>query len=372
MSTPLRRLALRNIRIVASFYLLLLIVATHWPKLRVNVGDSEIDKLMHFFGFGFVVFALYLSRWITSWWLLLLVGAAFAWLDEITQSTLTYGRTYSFADVAAGWLGVLVMTSFVVAFRPRPGSGARERYERWTNVSASLLARGPAWAMLVASGLAGGCIGGYLLYTADSFFIRPNPGRAIIIGVIFGGLVTVHWIFEILLRRERRLIESQRRCPGCGRCADESDHTPFDCPVCAQALSEDCWSPLPMVSFGRLSRTMFLPLLLAGLFILAFNIGRSVVLMVWDQPQLASFDIWWRRLGFEEQGITDLTIFGLFAAWIVGVTLSQIGRMLDEQGASCVACGQDLQGVPDLDGLGRCPECGGRFRRPESVVCSPT
>ena len=127
-----------------------------------------------------------------------------------------------------------------------------------------------------------------------------------------------------------------------------------------------------MLSFRRLSRTMFLPLLLGGLFILALNIVRSVLLMVWNEPQIASFEIWWRRLGFEEQGITDLTIFGLFAAWIVGVTLSQIAGMLDRQGASCVACGQDLQGVPDSDGLGRCPECGGRFRRSESVVCSPT
>jgi VanZ family protein len=372
MSMRLRRRALRNIRIAASLYLLLLIVATHWPKLRVNLGDSEIDKLMHFFGFGFVVFALYLCRWVTIWWLLLLVGCAFAWADEITQSTLTFGRTYSFADVFAGWLGVLVMTCFVVAFRPRPGPGAFERYDRWTGVAAALLARVRNWFLLFASGMLGGSAGGFLLYTLDGFFIRPNPGRAIIIGAIFGGLVTVHWVFEILLRRERRMMQSERRCPDCGRCADDSDRTPFDCPVCAKTLSEDCWDSLPMVSFGRLTRTMFLPLLLGGLFILAFNIGRSVLLVIWDEPQLASFEIWWRRLGFEEQGITDLTIFGLFAAWIVGITLSRIARMLNRQGASCVACGQDLQGVPDSEGLGRCPECGGRFRRSESVVCSPT
>ena len=369
---PLRRQALRYIRVASCLYLLLLIVVTHWPKLRVNVGDSEIDKLMHFFGFGFVVFALFLSRWVTIWWQLLLVGFAFAWADEITQSTLTYGRVYSFADVFAGWLGVLVMTCFVAACRPRPGVGALERHDRWIDVSASLLSRFRNWCLLFASGMLGGIAGGYLLYILDGFFIRPNPGRAIIIGLIFGGLVSVHWTFEILIRRERRMIQLERRCPECGRRSDDSDRTPFNCPVCDRGLSDDCWEPLPMISFGRLSRTMFLPLLLGGLFILAFNIGRSVLLMVWNEPQLASFEIWWRRLGFEEQGITDLTIFGLFAAWILGVTLSQIARTLDRQGASCVACGQDLQGVPDSEGLGRCPECGGRFRRPESVVCSPT
>lgn len=375
MSTPLRDRALRNIRIATVLYLLILIVATHWPRLRVNVGDSEIDKLMHFFGFGFVVVALHLARWCTPRWLLLSTCILFTLVDEITQSTLSVGRTWSLADVFAGWLGVVVMFCFVEATRPRGGAGTRERYERWLDVAASLLARGRTWWLLLGVGLLGVAGGGFLLYSLDSGFPRPNPGRASVVGGIFGGLVVVHWLLETGFGRERRRMLRERRCPGCGlrdalEDGDEAD--PVPCSGCDQPLVPDTWAELPAIPLRRVLRSIYLPLLVGGTIVLGLNVVRSLLLVIWSAPAAVELEQWWRRFGFEEQGIIDLTLFGLLGAVMLWFAVRSVARRLDRQGVACIACEQGLTGVPAPGGLGRCPECGARFRRWESDVCSPS
>ena len=375
MRDPLHRLALRNIRIVATLYLLVLIVATHWPKLRIVAGDAPIDKLMHFAGFGLAAVAVYLAQWCVRWWVLLVVMLAFTLLDEITQSTLSYGRVFSFADIVAGWLGVVVVVALVHGFRPVGGRQARKRRQLWIDGAASLLARPAPWMIICMSGALGAMVGGVLLITLDSIYPRPHPNRAMLMGALVGGLGLAHWTFEVGLRRELRLIRSERRCGGCGAGQDPKDH-PSDgmvcCSSCERRTPSIDWELPTSLSQGLLIHAIFRPLLIAGICLLVLVAGWGSLLGVRDQPLIIDFEVWWRQLGYESQGVVDLTVGGLLVAGVISAFRGRLARAVDRQDVRCLACGQDLNGVPSHDGHGRCPECGERFSESESDVCSST
>ena len=126
MQGSLHRLAVRNIRLVAGFYLLVLIVMTHWPKLQIVTDGQPIDKLMHFIGFGLAACAVHVAQWCVRWWVLLLVMFGFTFLDEVTQATLSIGRVYSFADIVVITHAVVYSIADSVAYScsfliPDPG-----------------------------------------------------------------------------------------------------------------------------------------------------------------------------------------------------------------------------------------------------------
>ena len=370
MSDRLHALALRNIRIVTTVYLLVILVATHWPKLRLNVGDSQFDKLMHFFGFGIAVGLVHASMWFRSWWALLLFGLIFTYADEITQSTLSYGRVYSFSDVVAGWLGGIVMVAAICAIRPIGGEPSRARRTAWIDASASLLARPATWIILGTSGALGIMVGAVTLLLLDSIFIRPQPARALIIGAVLGFLLLAHWTFEVGHRRERRLIARDCRCRGCGEPHPGGDTVRVKrCTTCDRPVQPEDWDPPTEIDRNRLLWALFPPALLCGLSLFLMMFGWLLVNWIRVRITGVSTINWWLGLGLETQGIIDLTIAGLLFAGVLWLARRRISRLVDASAELCLGCGQDLQGVPVVEGLGNCPECGVRFRKASSPVC---
>lgn len=376
MSEPLRRLALRNVRIAATVYLVILIVATHWPKLNVAPSGPPIDKLMHFMAFGLMAVALACAQWFTKWWTLLLAAAVFTLLDEISQAKLSVGRHFDTTDVVAGWMGVIVAVALVSAFGPVGGRNSLERRERWIDAAASLLARAAPWLLIGISGALGVLVGSIVLVFLDSFYPQPHPARAWLVGGLIGGIALAHWTFEAGVRRESLLIQEQARCRSCGNRIGKPEHPeePQQCPRCKNAIDPAGWEPLTPLSREVLVTAIFRPTLVAGILLILLGVGWIVLLFTRfsrEQLPLDSIAAWWKEFGLESQWVLDLTVVGLLASITLWIVRIRLARQIDAQAVRCIGCGQDLTGVPLENGIGRCPECGGRFRREESAVCSP-
>ena len=76
-----------------------------WPRFGIG-GAGAVDKFVHFVAFGALAWlamhAAPRGRALFAW----LAAAAWVYLDEITQVLEILGRTFSLADMVAGWIGV--------------------------------------------------------------------------------------------------------------------------------------------------------------------------------------------------------------------------------------------------------------------------
>jgi hypothetical protein len=97
--------ASRAWRIALVAYLVPITVLTHWPRFGIG-GAGAVDKFVHFVAFGALAWlamhAAPRGRALFAW----LAAAAWVYLDEITQALEILGRTFSLADMVAGWIGV--------------------------------------------------------------------------------------------------------------------------------------------------------------------------------------------------------------------------------------------------------------------------
>jgi VanZ family protein/ribosomal protein L37AE/L43A len=372
VSGSLRAIALRNIRIAAILYVLLILVGTHWPKLDLGAGISPADKLMHFIGFGLIVIAFWLAQWFTRWWTLLIAGMLFTMLDEVSQATISYGRVFSAADIVAGLMGVVVAVSLVHAFSPVGGQLARAGRARWIDAASSLLARHTPWMVILTGGALGVMIGAWGLLVIDGYYPRPNGARALLMGAALGGFVLAFWCFETGLRREATMIDEQHRCRGCARRkVDLEEHASGTCEQCGRPFEPSEWDTPALHARDAMVSSLFTPVLRAGVLLLVLAMIGLVLLPLRGMSGLMDLDVRWRALGFESQGVIDLMILGLVVAWTIRSVRLKVGARLDDQGDSCISCGQGLEGVPLRSGVGRCPECGSSFRRLETDVSSP-
>jgi hypothetical protein len=97
--------ASRAWRIALVAYLVPITVLTHWPRFGIG-GAGAVDKFVHFVAFGALAWlamhAAPRGRALFAW----LAAAAWVYVDEITQALEILGRTFSLADMVAGWIGV--------------------------------------------------------------------------------------------------------------------------------------------------------------------------------------------------------------------------------------------------------------------------
>lgn len=149
-------------RIALVAYLVPLSVATHWPRLGFGQGGT-IDKFIHFAGFGLLAWMWMHAAPLGRAWLGFVIGFAWVYLDERTQSLEVLGRTFSFYDMLAGWIGV-AMAGLVYAFRHAAPRASAERAEMLEH-EAALYARGASWSAAAATvllcvvAIGGGMIG---------------------------------------------------------------------------------------------------------------------------------------------------------------------------------------------------------------------
>ena len=113
---------------IAAFvvYTVALVTATHWPGLAIRGPVSRTDLVVHFGAFFVWTGLLWLSG-LVGWeaWRLLLVGLAFAVLDETTQPL--FRRVFDVLDLVANGAGVAAASVAAAAWqrrRVRPGRRA--------------------------------------------------------------------------------------------------------------------------------------------------------------------------------------------------------------------------------------------------------
>ncbi len=105
----------RRARARAGFlaYAILLATLTHWPQLRVRVGDiPRPDVAIHLAAFALWTLLLHRAALLgplaspRNFCLTTLAAAGYAALDEATQAIPILGRTAVWDDLAANLLGV--------------------------------------------------------------------------------------------------------------------------------------------------------------------------------------------------------------------------------------------------------------------------
>lgn len=333
-----RGLALRNIRVVSFVYIVVLIIATHWPKLDISGGGPSFDKLLHFLAFGVLAILIWVSNWATRLWTLLILACGFALLDEVTQALFSVGRYFSFADIAAGWLGAVSATAMVLAFSPVGGVLARARRDRWFAAANAILAKPSGLLLLGISGAVGVMVGGVSFVMIDSIFPAPNAGRALFLGAFIGCVALGQWTLEIGVRR--------------------------------RMARDDSSGGAVMLAPKIVRRALFRPLVIGGVVLLALGVLGLVWSYVNSGGGLGTWEREWQELGLESQWVVDLTVLTLVGAGIIGATRRRLAERVDHQDKECLSCMHELQGTVFDNGMARCPECGCSFQRGAIPVSS--
>ncbi len=120
------------LRLAALAYWLTLFVATHWPRLKIEVdgrdlGEMQIDKLVHFGAFAVLGLLFIAAQWGGGRFVLVgtLLAGGYALLDEGSQMLPVLERTASWVDlgsnlagVFAAWCGAAVLRWNVMRGKP--------------------------------------------------------------------------------------------------------------------------------------------------------------------------------------------------------------------------------------------------------------
>jgi len=113
------------IRVALPVYWLALVVATHYPRVRIPGEIPQSDKLIHFAAFAIlaVLFWLFMAARAPSW-LIGLALIAYAGLDEYTQQFV--GRDTDLVDWLADVGGIVVVVGVLEARRALKRSDQRD------------------------------------------------------------------------------------------------------------------------------------------------------------------------------------------------------------------------------------------------------
>jgi len=194
-------------RVLLAIHLGAMIVAMHWPRLRLDGGVVPAsDKLLHFGAFLVLAALLHLAGAARGRGSVLLVGVALAVGLELTQGIPGLGRTVSGWDVAANVAGVLAVAAWEIALRPLGGPVAVERWVRLRRDREALARDGRLWA---------GAIGGLALVTVAVVVAIRSGGAAVAREVVLAGAIawalTVGGVVVAALVRAARGLPAELR-----------------------------------------------------------------------------------------------------------------------------------------------------------------
>lgn len=120
-------------------YWLALTVSTHWPNLKIDIGEQEmselnVDKIVHWGAFGLLALLLVLARiggrraaWARHIVTAACVATIYAAIDEASQLIPIFERTACWPDLSANFMGILaaIVPAWVIVRsldKPRPVS----------------------------------------------------------------------------------------------------------------------------------------------------------------------------------------------------------------------------------------------------------
>jgi hypothetical protein len=278
-------------------------------------------------------------------------------------------RHFTFEDIAANMLGVLVVVVWLWALRPIGGDANRRRLQLQQHAFDEI--RGPRVWILVGAVLFACAAPIALLWGRIA---AEQTARVIILAAVAAAIATTS-ILYLAWRKQLRVIAERRPCYACNAsCTGLAlDGGRGSCPPCGSPIAAGQWSPPPLPSSRALVSmigwpfaatlvviTLVVTVLLAAAFANAVSPGHALLARALH------------AIGRIPPGLTApldlslcLMLFALAAAWY----RRRLARYVD-QALVCRTCGHDLRATPTAGaaetGEGRCGECGAAFVRHEA------
>lgn len=342
-----------------------LLVATHWPRLRVAPSDAPVDKLAHAAGFGSLAALCMLAFPRLPRWAVLAGMLALGAVDEWTQAIPVLHRSCDLDDWFADATGIVVALVLRSALVPVGGPAARLLLARRGTASDLLLARPLNWLHLMTAGVLGGAVGAPVAVLIDSWFVRkgPQPVQYGFIGAMLGAGVAVHALWEAGVRSRLRRAEAERPCLACGTAAPADGSGA--CPACRRAPDAADWAPVAPLAGEAELRACLVPVLVS-VAALVFLSTASIALVTSLRLRVdlvMRVDTWYRTLPADGRILADLSLIALLGAWALYRCRVRVARLIDRTGDSCTGCGFDLRATSPGTRSGSCPECSGGFVR---------
>lgn len=342
-----------------------LLVATHWPRLRVAPSDSPIDKLAHAAGFGSLAALCMLAFPRLPRWAVLAGMLALGAVDEWTQAIPALQRSCDLDDWLADATGIVVAIALRSSLAPVGGPAARLLMSRRCIASDLLLSRPMNWLHLMTAGVLGAAVGAPVAVLIDSWFVRkgPQPVQYGLIGAMLGAGVAVHALWEAGVRSRLRKAESGRPCLACGSAGVDAGGGA--CIACGRAREPSDWAPIAPLAGEAELRACLIPVLVSVATLVCLSTA-SIALVTSLRLRVdlvMRADTWYRTLPADGRILADLSLIALLGAWALHRCRVRVARLVDRTGESCTACGFDLRATGPGARTGSCPECSGGFVR---------
>ena len=333
--TPERVLAARNMRILFWIFTCVLLIASHYPRLSVGTPGDAPDKLLHFFAFGGWALLLWSSGYVRSLLLVVFLSVAFGAFDEATQAIPIMGRSADIQDLLADGAGGLVAMAWIHALGSTGVDApvVRRGEARLAQAGWRLLASAMNLGHLAVAAIFGALMGGVVLTIVLKANPVIGPSTSVIFGACLGGVAG--FVAGFQMGRQRMLMRLMA--------SEESVPSVPEASIRQMFLVTLLWIGLVLVG-------------MAVLYVLAITFSQSI-------PVLGGLSRWHESLGMNLALMIDTAVVSLAAAFATRRARVRLAKFVAAGGERCVACRQDLNGVPDENGIGRCPECGHRFHR---------
>ena len=201
--------ASRAWRIALVAYLVPITVLTHWPRFGI-AGAGMVDKFVHFVAFGALAWlamhAAPRGRALFAW----IAAAAWVYVDEVTQALEILGRTFSLADMVAGWIGVAMAGAIYWTRSRRAPRGSR------ATLDGAMYGEGASWLRAALVVLASVVVVGGAMFAArvQSGATAGFPTAVYPIGfATLVGLVLATALGELRAVRQTGLAVKKRAWP---------------------------------------------------------------------------------------------------------------------------------------------------------------
>lgn len=332
MSDP-RTIARRRLGVVTALWLVSVTMATHWPSLRLGTPeDPSPDKVIHMLSFALLTAGAWFSGWFRTLPRLWIAGLAWTALDEWSQAIPWLDRVSDLEDWIANAMGVTLAVAWIRATQPMGGWQSRRRRDARDLAFAEVFSRRWPWLVPPTAALMGAAASyPIFLFIAARSWAMP-PRQVVTTGMIVMALASAVASIETMVRLMRP-------------------------------------SPWPMLTDRAHLKTLAGPVLTAGAALVLLTALAQIALIL--RPHVATVAVleeWYRRRPQTFRAAIDLAVILFLAAWACRRARRFMAQRIDRAHELCLRCDHLLRGLPVVQGVGRCPECGAPYERPPDAL----